>query len=196
MVKDGGIFGDGVNVAARVEALAPPGGICVTRGVRDHVRDRLPYRFEDLGDHSVKNIARPVHVYRLGFDEAGEDMPEPVSGIVLNESAPPAAPEEVELAFWKSVETSGLREEYEAYLERYPEGTFAVLARARLESSPTQPTATPQDRSVELAFWDAVKDSEEPEMFRAYLDKYPEGDFSSLAEIRLKLLGEPPASAG
>lgn len=188
MVKDGGIFGDGVNVAARVEALAPPGGICVTRGVRDHVRDRLPYRFEDLGDHSVKNIARPVHVYRLGFDEAGDDMPEPVSGIVLNESAPPAAPEEVELAFWKSVETSGLREEYEAYLERYPEGTFAVLARARLESSPTQPTATPQDRSVELAFWDAVKDSEEPEMFRAYLDKYPEGDFSSLAEIRLKLL--------
>jgi hypothetical protein len=178
-------------VAARVEALAPPGGICVTRGVRDHVRDRLPYRFEDLGDHSVKNIARPVHVYRLGFDEAGEDRPEPVLGIVLNESAQPAAPEEVELAFWKSVETSGLREEYEAYLERYPEGTFAVLARARVESPTTQATATPQDRSVELAFWDAVKDSEEPEMFRAYLDKYPEGDFSSLAEIRLKLLGEP-----
>jgi class 3 adenylate cyclase len=188
MVKDGGIFGDGVNVAARVEALAPPGGICVTRGVRDHVRDRLPYRFEDLGDHSVKNIPRAVHVYRLCFDEADESRMEAPSGINLNEGATSIPPEEVELAFWKSVETSGLREEYEAYLDRYPEGTFAVLARARLDSSAVQGTATPQDRSVELAFWDAVKDSDEPEMFRAYLDKYPGGEFSSLAEIRLKML--------
>ena len=196
MVKDGGIFGDGVNVAARVEALAPPGSICVTRGVRDHVRDRLPYRFEDLGDHSVKNIARPVHVYRLGFDESAEGMaPEPSSSITLNDSAPPVAPEEVELAFWKSVETSGLREEYEAYLERYPEGTFAVLARARVDSPATQVTATPQDRSVELAFWDAVKDSDEPAMFRAYLEKYPDGEFSSIADIRLTLLAEPSGSA-
>src|SRR5829696_3514634 len=47
MVKDGSIFGDGVNVAARLEALAEPGGICVTRGVRDQVRDRLDYAFQD-----------------------------------------------------------------------------------------------------------------------------------------------------
>ena len=188
MVKDGGIFGDGVNVAARVEALAPPGGICVTRGVRDHVRDRLPYRFEDLGDHVVKNIARPVHVYRLIFDEGAQEAAAPMPAVVLREPAPAAAPDEVELAFWKSVETSGVREEYEAYLERFPEGTFAVLARARLESPAGQAPATPQDRSVELAFWNSVKDTEEPEMFRAYLDKYPEGEFSSIAEIRLKLL--------
>ncbi len=190
MVKDGGIFGDGVNVAARVETLAPPGGICVTRGVRDHVRDRLPYRFEDLGDHSVKNIARPVHVYRLCFDEAAESVAEPSSGITLEDTPPPpVAPEEVELAFWKSVETGGSREEYEAYLERYPDGAFSVLARARLDGGTLPSAATPQDRSVELAFWDAVKDSEEPEMFRAYLDKYPDGEFSSLAEIKLRTLG-------
>jgi adenylate cyclase len=59
------IFGDGVNVAARLEALAEPGGICVSRVVRDQVRDKLPYPFEDTGEQSVKNIARPVRVYAL-----------------------------------------------------------------------------------------------------------------------------------
>jgi TolB-like protein/class 3 adenylate cyclase/Tfp pilus assembly protein PilF len=57
------IFGDGVNVAARLEGLAEPGGICVSRMVRDNVRDKLDYAFEDLGEHQVKNIARPVRVY-------------------------------------------------------------------------------------------------------------------------------------
>src|SRR5215470_14993945 len=59
------IFGDGVNVAARLEAVAEPGGICVSRVVRDQVRDRLDYTLEDLGKQQVKNIARPVRVYRV-----------------------------------------------------------------------------------------------------------------------------------
>jgi adenylate cyclase len=59
------IFGDGVNVAARLEGLAEPGGICISRTVRDHVGDRLPYVFEDIGEQSVKNIARPVHAYAM-----------------------------------------------------------------------------------------------------------------------------------
>src|SRR5215472_8502951 len=59
------IFGDGVNIAARLEGLAEPGGISVSRMVRDNVRDKLDYVFEDLGDQQVKNIARPVRVYRV-----------------------------------------------------------------------------------------------------------------------------------
>jgi TolB-like protein len=59
------IFGDGVNVAARLEALSEPGGICVSRVVRDQVRDRLDFAFEDMGEQQVKNIARPVRVYAL-----------------------------------------------------------------------------------------------------------------------------------
>jgi len=59
------IYGDGVNVAARLEALAQPGGICVSRVVRDQVRDKLDFGFEDLGEQKVKNIARPVRVYRV-----------------------------------------------------------------------------------------------------------------------------------
>ena len=65
IVEDDDIFGDGVNIAARLEALAEPGGICISRVVRDQIRDKLPYAFEDLGEQSVKNIARPVRVYAL-----------------------------------------------------------------------------------------------------------------------------------
>jgi TolB-like protein len=68
------IFGDGVNVAARLEALAEPGGICVSRVVRDQVRDKLDVAFEDMGEQRVKNIARPVRVYALR-PEAVADLP-------------------------------------------------------------------------------------------------------------------------
>ena len=54
------IFGNGVNVAARLEALAEPGGICISRVVRDQIRDKLPHLFEDRGEQQVKNISRPV----------------------------------------------------------------------------------------------------------------------------------------
>ena len=60
------IYGDGVNIAARLEALAEPGGICISRVVRDQIRDKLPYPFEDMGEQSVKNIARPVRAYAMG----------------------------------------------------------------------------------------------------------------------------------
>jgi TolB-like protein/class 3 adenylate cyclase/Tfp pilus assembly protein PilF len=62
------IFGDGVNVAARLEASAQPGGICISRVVRDQIRDKLPYAFEDMGEQSFKNIARPVRVYAISSD--------------------------------------------------------------------------------------------------------------------------------
>jgi adenylate cyclase len=66
IVEENDIFGDGVNVAARLEALAEPGGVCVSGAVRDQVGDRLDeIAFEDLGDQSVKNIARPIRVFRV-----------------------------------------------------------------------------------------------------------------------------------
>jgi TolB-like protein/class 3 adenylate cyclase len=74
IVEEHDIFGDGVNVAARLEALAEPGGICVAGTVRDHIGDRLPYAFEDLGEQQVKNIARPVRVYVLR-PEGRADVP-------------------------------------------------------------------------------------------------------------------------
>ena len=90
VIADGeDIFGDGVNVAARLEALAEPGGICISRVVRDQIRDKLPYSFEDMGEQSVKNIVRPVRVYAL--------RPEDVAGLPTGSvssstsSSPPVA---------------------------------------------------------------------------------------------------------
>jgi adenylate cyclase len=74
IVENDDIFGDGVNVAARLEALSDPGGLCISRMVRDQIRDKLTYAFEDLGEQSVKNIARPVRVYALR-PEAVADLP-------------------------------------------------------------------------------------------------------------------------
>jgi adenylate cyclase len=59
------LYGDSVNIAVRIEALADAGGVFVSNTVHDHVRDRLPFVFEDLGEQQVKNIVRPVRVYRV-----------------------------------------------------------------------------------------------------------------------------------
>src|SRR5262249_28281798 len=70
------IYGDGVNLAARLESLAEPGSVIVSNTVHDQVRDRLPFSFEELGDKRVKNIARPVRVYRVRpAGEAGSGIP-------------------------------------------------------------------------------------------------------------------------
>jgi len=72
IIEDGDIFGDGVNIAARLESLAAPGGICLSAAAHDQVRDRLDIAFHDLGDQQVKNIARPVRVYSIGSRASAE----------------------------------------------------------------------------------------------------------------------------
>jgi adenylate cyclase len=83
IAENNDIFGDGINVAARLEALAEPGGICVSRTVRDQIRNRLPYMLDDRGEHNVKNIALPVRVYAL--------RPETIADLPAS-SVPIAAP--------------------------------------------------------------------------------------------------------
>ena len=78
IVEDGDIFGDGVNIAARLEGLAEPGGVLISNNVHDQVRDRLPFAFTDLGDQQVKNIARPVRVYRV-TGRRQQPVPEPAA---------------------------------------------------------------------------------------------------------------------
>ena len=67
VVEDGDIFGDGVNVAARLEALAEPRGICVSARVQEDAAGKLDLAFEDLGEQTLKNIARPVRAYRIAI---------------------------------------------------------------------------------------------------------------------------------
>jgi class 3 adenylate cyclase len=79
IIEDGDIFGDSVNIAARLEALAEPGGICLSAAAHEQVRDRLDLAFDDLGEQQVKNIARPVRVYRIPITLT-LPTPEPVLG--------------------------------------------------------------------------------------------------------------------
>jgi adenylate cyclase len=201
MMKDGDIFGDGVNIAARIEGLADPGGICISRGVHDHVMRKLAYRFEDLGEKSVKNIAQPIRVFRLKFDSVelpGSDASERNGSGATAESATiegasvemiavsPPVDSQSELLFWESIKDSPRAGDYAAYLEQYPDGIFVPLARARLEDTSVEGVErSAHDEEVELLFWESVRHSDNPSSLQAYLEKYPEGDFKALAEIRL-----------
>lgn len=131
--KDGELYGDGINIAARIEALAEPGGICITRATRDNVRDKVEYRFADLGERQVKNIMRPVRVFAVEFDRSepvkveeapAEDNPAPDK---KNKPLDPAEVE-IEVTFWNTVKDSGDAEMFEAYLDKYPQGEFRKLA--------------------------------------------------------------------
>jgi adenylate cyclase len=200
MLKDGDIFGDGVNIAARLEGLADPGGICISRGIHDHVMKKLPFEFEDLGEQSVKNITQPVRVYRLILYRQGSELgsspaatPSPDVGVnipSLSEGepvAPASDPQAVEIEFWDSIKGSVRADEYEAYLGQYPEGSFVALARVRLEAIKQDAVSMrdPHDREIELSFWESVRESDNPALIQAYLQKYPNGEFSALAEIRI-----------
>jgi adenylate cyclase len=82
IVEGDDLYGDGVNIAARVEALADAGGVFVSNTVYDQVRDRLPLVFEDLGEQQLKNIARSVRVYRVGDLDTVGTLSAPVSSAV------------------------------------------------------------------------------------------------------------------
>src|SRR5216684_673168 len=71
------IFGDGVNIAARLEAMAEPGGICIARTVLTQTRGKLDFPVEDLGEQALKNIAQPIHVFRVGARASRAQSPHP-----------------------------------------------------------------------------------------------------------------------
>ncbi len=203
MIKNGDVFGDGVNVAARLEGLVRGGEICVSRGVRDYLRHRAKLVFDDLGEQLVKNIAHPIRAFRLRVGEPGSEPELAAAGELLEpplnvaglapSGGEPSADSEValELAFWDSVKDAGARD-LENYLERYPEGNFAALARTRIEAAalstskaeePAPAAAVPD--TLDLTFWNSVKDSGRREELEAYLEQHPDGHFAALARARL-----------
>jgi adenylate cyclase len=125
VVSDGDlIFGDGVTIAARMEALAEPGGINVSRSVRDQVRDRLPIAFADLGEHAVKNISRPVRIFRVVLEE-GTASPSTSPG--RRTATPLEKPAVAVLPF----QNLGGDAEAEYFLDSVAEDLITELARAR-----------------------------------------------------------------
>jgi len=128
MIQDGDLFGDAVNIAARLEALAEPGGICVSATVREHIGTRLAANFTDAGAQQVKNIAEPVRVFRVapsGLAQpsglpAALPLPDKPSVAVLPFTNMSADPEQEFFA-------DGIAEDVITALSRYP--SLFVIAR-------------------------------------------------------------------
>jgi adenylate cyclase len=128
IIKDGrDIYGDGVNVAARLEALAEPGGIWVSRVVRDQVRDKLDFLFEDLGEQQVKNIARAVRVHRIVL--GGGTGPSEASGRGAAD-LPLALPDKPSIAVLPFQNMSGDAEQ-EYFADGMVEEIITALSRIR-----------------------------------------------------------------
>ena len=123
IVEGDDIYGDGVNIAARIEALADAGGVFVSNTVHDQVRDRLPLVFEDLGEKQVKNIARPVRVYQVR-DVSGAQSP----------AAPPSPalplPDKPSIAVLPFANMSGDTEQ-EYFVDGMVEEIITALSRIR-----------------------------------------------------------------
>jgi adenylate cyclase len=122
IVEGRDIFGDGVNIAARLETLAEPGGICISQTVLDHARDKLSFVVEDAGAHSLKNIAKPVHVYRVIVDADHPKAPPPGSAA--------AASDKPSIAVLPFVNMSGEAEQ-EFFADGITEDILTELSRFR-----------------------------------------------------------------
>ena len=126
VVEDGDIFGDGVNVAARLEGLADPGGICVSARVQEDAAGRLDLTFEDMGEQSLKNIARPVRVYRVRLATA-ETLP---SASSVKPTATLALPDKPSIAVLPFQNMSGDPEQ-EYFVDGMVEEIITALSRIR-----------------------------------------------------------------
>jgi adenylate cyclase len=129
IIEEHDIFGDGVNVAARLEALAEPCGICVSRVVRDQVRDKLDFAFEDMGEQHVKNIVRPVRVYRVGSAATPEQPTVPATALPLPDKPSIAVMPFANMSGDPEQEfvADGIAEDIITALSRYP--SLFVIAR-------------------------------------------------------------------
>ena len=127
IVEDGDIHGDGVNVAARLEALAEPGGICVSRVVRDQVRDKMAIEFADLGEQQLKNIARPVRGFQIGPPASG---PHATEKTALPTDQPLALPDKPSIAVLPFQNMSGDPEQ-EYFVDGMVEDIITGLSRIK-----------------------------------------------------------------
>ena len=122
IIKDGrDIYGDGVNIAARLEGLAEPGGICVSARVQEDATGKLDLVFEDLGEQQLKNVARPVRVFRVAMERRVEGAKEP---------APLALPDKPSIAVLPFQNMSGDPEQ-EYFVDGMVEEIITALSRIR-----------------------------------------------------------------
>ena len=123
----------------------------------------------------------------------------PTATVAASAPAAPAAPAiaPAEVALWSAVKDSQFAADYQAYLDAYPTGVYALLAKARIAriEAGAESRAAAQGSAAELAFWNAIKDSGNAADYQAYLTQFPEGAFAPLATLRLSAFGKTAAEA-
>ena len=143
IIEGDDLFGDGVNIAARIEALADAGGVFVSNTVHDHVRDRLPFVFEDLGEQEMKNIARPVRVYRVRDATPAKSLSAPAQPVL-------PLPDKPSIAVLPFANMSGDSEQ-EYFADGMVEEIITALSRIRwLFVIARNSTFTYKDRAIDV----------------------------------------------
>jgi class 3 adenylate cyclase len=187
------VFGDGVNIAARLESIAPPGGIYISRAACDPIRDRLAFDFEDLGEHQVKNIARPIHVFGVRIEgEPNDTTVKPPTrqrralGGALIATLSALTIVVLVAALWWSGSFNSMTS------RPVPPTANIPVQPPVLASPPTTPATVPPPPApkvdAELLFWQSISSSNNAADFEEYLHKYPSGQFAGLARNRLAAL--------
>jgi TolB-like protein/Flp pilus assembly protein TadD len=165
------IYGDGVNIAARLEGLAEPGGVCISQVVWEQIRDKLPYAFADMGEQSVKNIARPVRTYAMGVDAVAAV---PLVGAPIQPSPSPAATRRAPIAIAASlIAAIGVAAGIWAAWPRDDTPMAAAQMPVAAQSPPAASTATvpaPRLSIVVLPFTNLSNDAEQEYLADAITD--------------------------
>ncbi|MFO0997355.1 MAG: adenylate/guanylate cyclase domain-containing protein [Alphaproteobacteria bacterium] len=212
MVKGEDLLGDGVNVAARLESLAEPGGILVSSSVYDQITGKLSLSFTDMGEQALKNIPRPVRAFRVAPGTgAGPTMTKArkkgglsagaiaailgaivvlagvggyVGGVfdIARSGGSPGKPSEGEVSFWESVRNSSDPAELEAYIAKYPQGAFVTLARTRLDAIAQQ--RAEETRKAEEAKKKAEAEAEKAKAEAEAAKKQAEADKAAAAKAK------------
>ncbi|MDQ2975091.1 MAG: caspase family protein [Acidobacteriota bacterium] len=184
--KKQGYFSWAVVEGLKGGAANDKGEITLSQLVK-YVQDTVPKRLAiDLGSTKQQRPFAMIEGYRA--DELVVAVTNSASN-TANANAPGMTmvdPAAIELSFWESIKSSTNPDDFKAYLDKYPDGQFAALAKSRAQ--PTRPVGNPASgdmNSMEMTYWNAIKDSRNPSDFRAYVTKFPSGLFVELANSRI-----------
>ena len=182
--KKQGYFSWAVVEGLKGAAANDKGEVTLSQLVK-YVQDTVPKRLAiDLGSTKQQKPFAVIEGYRA--DELVVAVTNSASN-AANNSTPNVAmvdPAAIELSFWESIKSSNNPEDFKAYLDKYPDGQFAALAKSR--SQPTRPAGNMgSGDSMEMAYWNAIKDSRNPSDFKAYVNKFPNGLFVEIANGRI-----------
>ena len=185
--KKQGYFSWAVVEGLKGGAANDKGEITLSQLVK-YVQDTVPKRLAiDLGSTKQQKPFAVIEGYRA--DELVVAVTNSASN-ANNSSTPNVAmvdPAAIELSFWESIKNSNNPDDFKAYLEKYPDGQFAALAKSRSNPVRSNPSTVSGD-SMEMTYWNAVKDSRNPSDFKAYVNKFPNGLFVEIANGRVVML--------